>query len=310
VEEKLKVTLNQMDAVAIGENSQIIDYPNQNIAAASQNPNLVIRPWENALNNKDCYQPPRPLCRPQYNPPLEHNTSFSQLEESTGLPNINLEQRKQLQLNTLHQLRERSQLQNNYFLPQYHQPQACYAQYQPPYTYLQTSPQQNIFNPDLLAQGNSIALETPSVDYNGEMLSVSNTKALTSIDQSNQQFINRIGNHLTNESSVFSQNDTNMKPKPQSKINNKIHSCERDVNINKSVIKEEEILSMEIGNKFLLPKSSTNGIQKSSRMKKSNSKYDLFKMKDTELKRLVTQKLLDQEFVKFVERLDKMVSQP
>ena len=74
-----------MDAVAIGENSQIIDYPNQNIAAASQNPNLVIRPWENALNNKDCYQPPRPLCRPQYNPPLEHNTSFSQLEKSYRL---------------------------------------------------------------------------------------------------------------------------------------------------------------------------------------------------------------------------------
>lgn len=301
-----------MDAVAIGENSQIIDYPSQNIATGLQNPNLIIRPWENVLNNKGCYQPPQALCRPQYNPPLEHNTSFSQFEESTGLPNITLEQRKQLQLNTLQQLRGRSQLQNNYVLPQYHQPQACYAQYQPPYTYLQTSPQQNIFNTDLLAQGNSIALETPSMDYSGEMLSLSNTKALTSVDQSNQMLISRIGNqnHITNEPSVFSQNDTNMKPRPQSKINNKIHLCERDANRNISFIKEEEILPMEIGNKFILPKSSTNGIQKSSRMKKSNSKYDLFKMKDTELKRLVTQKLLDQEFVKFVERLDKMVSQP
>ena len=82
-----------------------------------------------------------------------------------------------------------------------------------------------------------------------------------------------------------------MKPKPQSKINNKIHSCERDVNINKSVIKEREILSMEIGNKFLLPKSSTNGIQKSS-VKNLIRNIELFKMKDTELKRLVTQKLL------------------
>lgn len=300
-----------MDAVAIGENSQIIDYPSQNMAAALQNPNLVIRSWENALNNKGCYQPPQALCRPQYNPPKEHNTSFSQLEESTGLSNATLEQRKQLQLNALQQLRGRSQLQNNYFLPQYHQPQACYAQYQPPYTYLQTSQQQNIFNTDLLAQGNSIALETPSVNYNGEMLSLSNNKASTSVDQSNQMLISRISNqnHITNESSVFSQNDTNMKPKPQSKINNKIHLCERDYR-NKSVIKKEEILPMEIGNKFILPKSSTNGIQKSSKMKKSNSKYDLFKMKDNELKRLVTQKLLDQEFVKFVERLDKMVSQP
>lgn len=299
-----------MDAVAISENSQIIDYPSQNMAL--QNPSIVLRPWENATNNKGYYQPPQALCRPQYNPPLKHNPSFSQLEESPGLANVTLEQRKQLQLNTLQQIRGRSQLNNNYFLPQYYQPQACFAQYQAPYTYLQTSTQQNIFNTDLLAQDQSMALETRNVDYNREMLSLSSTKALASVDQSNQMLINCVGtqNHSTNESLGRSQNDTNMKPKSQNKINNRVSSCEKDVNSNKSVIKEEEMLPMEIENKCILPKSSTNGIQKSSRMKKSNSKYDLFKMKDAELKRLVTQKLKDQEFVEFVERLDKMVSQP
>lgn len=301
-----------MDAIAIGQNSQIIDYPSQNMAAALQNPNLVIRPWENASNTKGCYQPAQALCRPQYNPLLKHNTSFSQLEESTGLINITPEQQNQLQLNALQHIRGRSQLHNNYFLPQYYQPEACYAQYQSPYTYSQTKTQQNIFNTDVLAQEQSRDLEIPSVDYDREKLSLSNTKALTTVDQNNQMLNNGIGNqdHITNESLGINQNDTNMKRKPQNKINNRIPLCESDVNRNKSVIKEEEVLPMEIGKKLDLPKSSTNLIQKSSKMKKSNSKCDLFKMKDSELKRLVSQKLKDQEFVKFVERLDRMVSQP
>lgn len=306
MQEKLNVVLNQMDATEINGNSQIIDNPSQKMVGILQTPQNPFKSWENIANNQEFYSPSQALCRPQYTLPLKQNASFSQLEESTKLSNITLEQRKQIQLNPSQQVREVSQLANNYFLPHFHQPEACCPQYQQPYTYLHTGTHQDIYNGSRLAPKGGMPLESTNMDYNRDMISHSNTQAMISVDRNNQILPNHIGkqNDIMNEP-----DDNSMQPKNQAVEKNRISVCERPVNKNKS-IKEEEVLPMKIGNKFVLPKSSTNGVQKSSRKQKPKKKYDLLKMKDAELKILVSQKLKDEEFVKFVERLDKIVSQP
>lgn len=312
VEEKLKVTLNQMDATAIGENSQIIDYPSHSMATTSQGPKCATTLRENTLNNQSYYHSPQALCKPQYIPPLKQQNSFSQLEGSTCLQNMSLEQQKQ---HTGQQVRGVSQSHNNYLLPQYEQ-QAYYTQCQPTYTYLQTCPQQNTSNGHLSVQGQNMALKPPNINYNQEVLSHSNSNGVLLVsDQhlNNQMLINGYGsqNRTRNESLGCSQGNANIRPKIQTATNDTIGLSERNGNNNKPkpVIKEEEILPMEIGKVFNSTKSSTNGIQKTQRVQKPNPKNDLFKIKDSELKKLVTRRLKDQEFVKFVERLDKIVSQ-
>lgn len=301
VQEKLNVVLSQKDATEVIENSQFIDNPSQKRVAMLQIPRIPSNSWENTSNNQEFYSPSQALCRPQYIPPPKQNAPFSQLERSASFSNITLEQRKKIQCESSQQVRELSQLPSNYFLPHYHQPDACYAQYQQPYTYLHTSAQPDMRNAG--RQSGFMALESTYIDCNRDIVAPSNAKAMRSVDRNNQILPIGNQNHITNESI-----DNNVQPKNQAIDKNRIFVCDRPVNKDKW-IKEEEALPTKIGNKFVLPKSSINRVQKSSNQK-PKKKYDLFKMKDAELKTLVTEKLKDEKFIKFVERLDKIVSQP
>lgn len=296
MQEKLNVVLSQKDATEVIENSQVIDNPSQKRVAMLQIPS---NSWENISNNQEFYSPSQALCRPQYIPPSKQNASFSQLERSASFSTIPLEQRKKIHCESSQQVRD--QLATNYFLPHYHQPDACYSQYQQPYSYLHTSAQPDMRNAG--RQSGFMALESTYIDCNRDIVAPSNAKAVRSVDRNNQILPIGNQNHITNESI-----DNNMQPKNQTIEKNRIFVCDSPVNKGKW-IKEEEALPTKIGNKFVLPKSSINRVQKSSNQK-PKKKNDLSKMKDAELKTLVTEKLKDEKFIKFVERLDKIVSQP
>lgn len=303
----MKVTLNKIDAMATGENSQILDYPSQNNPTSLEG--QINRRWKNASNNQNCFQPSQTLCRSQYLPTPRQPTSFSQLEKST-LPNVALEQRNLHQVNTSQQVLGVGQLYNN-FLPHYQQPQGYYTLYQPPYAYFQTSPQQSTFNGDLLVQNQNLCMEPWKINCDQEILSHPNSKACL-IDRplNNHLLINGHAsqNHTTNESLDCNRPDTNIRSKARRISHNTTDLSDRDENKGKPAIKEEEILPMEIGNNIISVRSSS--IQKPPKKQESKQKCDLFKMKDGELKRLIGRKLKDKEFINFVERLDKIVSQP
>lgn len=296
--------------MATGENSQILDYPSQNNPTSLEGQKLINRRWKNASNNQNCFQPSQTLCGSQYLPTPRQPTSFSQLEKST-LPNVALEQRNLHQFNTSQQVLGVGQLYNNNLLPQYQQPQGYYTLYQPPYAYFQTSPQQSTFNGDLLVQNQNLCMEPWKINCDQEILSHPNPKACL-IDRplNNHLLINGHAsqNHTTNESLDCNRPDTNIRSKARRISHNTTDLSERDENKGKPAIKEEEMLPMEIENNIISVRSSS--IQKRPKKQESKQKCDLFKMKDDELKRLIGRKLKDKEFINFVERLDKIVSQP
>lgn len=283
VEEKLMISVNHLVASTANENSQIIDYCSQAIPRSLQNP-IHTETQQNVISNHPFHQSQSLNRASQYVLVHEQQAPAQKSGIQTQLFELPADHRVPFHLNTQNGLCPHhslstycNQLQSNYsnFIP--NQPNCI----------------DNNLNRD----------KKKALDYlqrSGRDIATINNPSNFSSSLGQPLIQGTIqSDHINQKKSV---SDTDYKTNC---------SIGKQENCIKYCIKQEEVLQLLDSEELDSRKHPTKDSTKNSQgLQKSKQKGNLHIMKDSQLKRLIKERLKDKEFITFVKKLEKIVSQP